>query len=68
MDDRLVGFDGIELQAALQALDLYYICRIAKNTELYQDDLLFWFNDVCLRPGIRAAFPMFGLCRKALAR
>jgi hypothetical protein len=44
-------FDGIELQAALQAMDLRYVCRAAKNTQLYQDDLLFFFSDLCLQRG-----------------
>jgi hypothetical protein len=37
-------FDGIELQAALQALGLRYVCRTAKNAQLYQEDLLFSFS------------------------
>ena len=27
-------FDGIELQAALQTMDLHYVCRTAKNTQI----------------------------------
>jgi len=50
-------FDGIELQAALQALDLRYVCRTAKNTRLYQDDLLFSFNDLCLQPEEQISIP-----------
>ena len=50
-------FDGIELQAALQSLDLRYVCRTAKNTQLYEDDLLFSFSDLCLRPGDQISIP-----------
>ena len=50
-------FDGIELQAALQSLDLRYVCRTAKNTRLYEDDLLFSFSDLCLRPGDQISIP-----------
>jgi len=44
-------FDGIQLQSALQALGLRYVCRTAKNAQLYQEDLLFSFSDLDLRPG-----------------
>jgi hypothetical protein len=50
-------FDGIELQAALQCLDLRYVCRTAKNTQLYEDDWLFSFSDLCLRPGDQISIP-----------
>jgi len=50
-------FDGIELQAALQSLDLRYVCRTAKNTQLYEDDWLFSFSDLCLRPGDQISIP-----------
>ena len=50
-------FDGIELQAALQSLDLRYVCRTAKNSQLYEDDLLFSFSDLCLRPGDQISIP-----------
>ena len=50
-------FDGIELQAALQSLNLRYVCRTAKNTQLYEDDWLFSFSDLCLRPGDQISIP-----------
>ena len=50
-------FDGIELQAALQGLDLRYVCRTAKNTQLYEDDWLFSFSDLCLHPGDQISIP-----------
>lgn len=50
-------FDGIELQAALQSLGLRYVCRTAQHTQLYEDDLLFSFNDLCLRPGDQICIP-----------
>ena len=36
-------FDGLELQAAVQALDWSYVCRTAKNTQLYEDEEPFSF-------------------------
>ncbi|MHB0988661.1 MAG: transposase [Bellilinea sp.] len=50
-------FDGIELQAALQSLNLCYVCRTAKNTQLYEDGWLFSFSDLCLRPGEQISIP-----------
>jgi len=50
-------FDGIELQAALQSLGLRYVCRVAKNTRLYEDGVLFSFADLCLRPGDQISIP-----------
>lgn len=44
-------FDGIELQAALQTLDCQYVCRTAKNTQLYEDDQPFSFSDLFVQPG-----------------
>lgn len=50
-------FDGIKLQTALQALGLRYVCRTAKNTQLYEDDRLFSFSDLCLQPGDQISIP-----------
>jgi hypothetical protein len=50
-------FDGIELQAALQALNFRYVCRTAKNTQLYEDDRLFSFSDLGLCPGDQISIP-----------
>ena len=50
-------FDGIDLQAALQAQQWQYVCRSAKNTLLYEDDHLFSFIDLCLRPGDLISIP-----------
>jgi hypothetical protein len=44
-------FDGIELQAALQKLDWPYVCRTAKNVQLYEDGEPFSFVDLFVRPG-----------------
>jgi Transposase DDE domain len=43
-------FDGIDLQSALQAMGLQYVCRTAKNTVMYEDDLPFSFTDLMLQP------------------
>lgn len=50
-------FDGIELQMALQALNMRYVCRTAKNTQLFEDDLLFSFSELCLSPGDQLSIP-----------
>jgi hypothetical protein len=42
-------FDGIELQAALQTKGWQYVCRTAKNTQLYEDGLPFSFADLFLQ-------------------
>ena len=46
-------FDGPELQTALQGMGLRYVCRTAKNTQLYEDGLPFSFSDLVLQPGDR---------------
>jgi hypothetical protein len=43
-------FDGIELQAALQTMELQYVCRTAKNTQMYENDQLFSFSDLLIQP------------------
>jgi hypothetical protein len=50
-------FDGIQLQEALQTLGLRYVCRTAKNTQLFEDDLLFSFVDLQIRPGEQISIP-----------
>lgn len=42
-------FDGIELQSALQTQGWRYVCRTAKNTQLYEDGLPFSFADLFLQ-------------------
>ncbi len=50
-------FDGIELQAALQTMECRYVCRTAKNTLLYEDDHLFSFCDLLVRPDDLVSVP-----------
>ena len=50
-------FDGIELQAALQSLGLRYVCRTAKNTQLYEEGLPFSFSDLLVGPGEQISIP-----------
>jgi hypothetical protein len=50
-------FDGIELQAALQANGWRYVCRTAKNTQLYEDGRRFSFEDLFLQPGDQICIP-----------
>jgi Transposase DDE domain len=42
-------FDGIELQGALQAKDWRYVCRTAKNTQLFEEGRQFSFEDLFLQ-------------------
>jgi hypothetical protein len=44
-------FDGIDLQAALQEPEWAYVCRTAKNVQLYEAGEPFSFVDLLLRPG-----------------
>jgi hypothetical protein len=50
-------FDGIELQAAVQALGMRYVCRTGKNTQLYEDSLPFSFNELLIAPGEQISIP-----------
>lgn len=45
------------LQEPLLSLGFCYVCRTAKNTQLYEDDMLFLFGDLCLRPGDQISIP-----------
>lgn len=44
-------FDGIDLQTALHELGWAYVCRTAKNVQLYEDEQPFSFVDLLLCPG-----------------
>lgn len=46
-------FDGIGLQAALDAFQWLYVCRSAKNAQLYADDEWFTFEELGVQPGER---------------
>lgn len=50
-------FDGIELQATLQMVGLQYVCRTAKNTQLYEEDQLFSFSDLLVQPNDLVSVP-----------
>ena len=50
-------FDGIELQAALQTKGWRYVCRTAKNTQLYEEGRLFSFDDLFLQVGDQICLP-----------
>jgi len=58
-------FDGIELQAALQRLDWAYVCRTAKNVQLYEEEEPFSFVDLFLRPGDCLGIPQVHFTRQA---
>ncbi len=57
-------FDGIELQAALQTMELRYVCRTAKNTQMYEDDHLFSFSELLLQPDDLISVPNVGFTRE----
>jgi hypothetical protein len=58
-------FDGVQLQDTLQSLDLQYVCRTAKNTQLYEDGLPFTLVDLPVRPGDQISIPNVYFTRQA---
>ena len=50
-------FDGIELQAAVQAMEWQYVCRTAKNTQMYEDDRSFSFSELLVQPDDQISVP-----------
>jgi hypothetical protein len=58
-------FDGIDLQAAIQALGWSYVCRTAKNVQLYEEDIPFSFADLLLSPGDCLEIPNVRFTRQA---
>jgi len=58
-------FDGIELQAGLQELGWAYVCRTAKNVQLYEEGEPFSFVDLLLRPGDCLGIPNVQFTRQA---
>jgi hypothetical protein len=57
-------FDGVQFQEALQSLNMNYVCRTAKNTQLYEDGLPFSFVDLLVRPGDQISIPNVGFTRQ----
>lgn len=50
-------FDGIHLQATLEAFRWDYVCRTAKNAQLWADGERFAFADLGIQPGERIDVP-----------
>ncbi len=50
-------FDGLRLQATVDAYGWHYVCRTAKNTILVEDGEEFAFEDVGITPGERISWP-----------
>jgi len=50
-------FDGITLQATLDAFGWEYVCRTAKNAQLCVEGERFAFQDLLLQPGERVEIP-----------
>jgi hypothetical protein len=44
-------FDGVTLQATLEAFEWQYVCRTAKNVQLCAEGERFTFEDLILQPG-----------------
>lgn len=57
-------FDGVQLQQALQSLHMDYVCRTAKNIQLYEDGLPFSFVDLLVRPGDQISIPNVSFTRQ----
>ncbi len=58
-------FDGIAVQAALQDWNWFYVCRTAKNIQLYEDGLPFSLVDLCVQPGDCIGIPEVYFTRQA---
>jgi hypothetical protein len=58
-------FDGIEVQATIDDWKWLYVCRTAKNIQLYEDGIPFSFIDLCLRPGDCIGIPNVQFTRQA---
>jgi len=58
-------FDGIELQTTLDDWNGLYVCRTAKNIQLYEEEILFSFVDLCLQPGDCIGIPNVQFTRQA---
>jgi hypothetical protein len=50
-------FDGVTLQATLEAFQWEYVCRTAKNAQLCAEGERFAFQDLILQPGERIGVP-----------
>jgi len=50
-------FDGITLQATLEAFEWQYVCRTARNAQLCAEGERFAFEDLLLQPGDRIGVP-----------
>jgi hypothetical protein len=58
-------FDGIEVQATIDDWKWLYVCRTAKNIQLYEDGIPFSFINLCLRPGDCIGIPNVQFTRQA---
>jgi hypothetical protein len=58
-------FDGTEVQATIHGWKWLYVCRTAKNIQLYEEDIPFSFRDLCLHPGVCIGIPNVQFTRQA---
>jgi len=53
-------FDGIGLLTALQASNWRYVCRTAKNTQVFEAGIQFQMSDLPISPGNQISIPEVG--------
>jgi hypothetical protein len=58
-------FDGIEVQTTIADWNWLYVCRTAKNIQLYEEEMPFSFVDLCLQPGDFIGIPNVQFTRQA---
>lgn len=58
-------FDGITLQANIDAYGWKYVCRTAKNTQIGEDDYRFSLDEVGVQPGDCIGLPDVSFTRQA---
>jgi hypothetical protein len=58
-------FDGIEVQTTIADWNWLYVCRTAKNIQLYEEELPFSFVDLGLQPGDFISIPKVQFTRQA---
>ena len=59
-------FDRINLQAALQAQGWRYVCRTAKDTQLFEEEHQFSFDELCLQVEDQICIPQVWFTQEGL--
>jgi len=58
-------FDGTTLQATVSGYGWEYVCRTAKNAQIYEEGHCFSFDDIDIQPGHRIALPDVAITHQA---